>query len=183
MFCGGACRAAWANRPFETRFWEHVQKSEGCWLWTGNRSKSGYGVLIAKNHPREPDQRQLRAHRVSYELHHGEIPDGLVVCHGCDNPQCVNPDHLFLGTNADNSADMVSKGRQATGERNAAHVYPARRPQGERHGNAVFTDDHIRTIRKRREAGESYHAIAKDFGVMRSTIRTICLGLTWKHVT
>lgn len=91
--------------PTEKRFWERVNKQpDGCWLWTGTTNLRGYGILARNN------TMQL-AHRFSYELHKGVIPDGMFVCHSCDNPPCVNPDHLWLGTNADNVSDMVAKGR------------------------------------------------------------------------
>lgn len=88
-----------------TRFWRHVEKTDGCWLWVGGRANGGYGRFGAL-----PD-RIVYAHRFSYELHKGPIPDGMFVCHSCDNPSCVRPDHLFAGHNVDNVRDMVAKGR------------------------------------------------------------------------
>ncbi len=91
------------------RFWSKVRQSGGCWIWTAGLSKSGYGKFA-------PSHRQtVGAHRVSYELFNGEIPDGMCVLHRCDNPPCVNPHHLFLGTQVDNVADRNSKNRQARG--------------------------------------------------------------------
>lgn len=93
--------------PPEVRFWAKVDKAgpDECWLWTASTNK-GYGQLAIK-----PSPQPVMAHRFSYELANGPIPDGLAVCHTCDNPPCVNPAHLFLGTKGDNNRDMVAKGR------------------------------------------------------------------------
>ncbi len=99
------------SHPLEDKLWRYVEKSDGCWLWVG-RSKTwnGYGVIQHKH-------RALRAHRVSWEIHNGPIPVGLCVLHRCDTPACVCPDHLFLGTDADNNKDRSLKGRSVTGSR------------------------------------------------------------------
>ena len=96
-----------AHRPAEIRFWEKVNKTDTCWLWTAQRTTGGYGVFRIRN-PRA----QTTAHRVAWEMAHGPIPDGLNVCHHCDTPSCVRPDHLFLGTQRENLRDMTVKGRR-----------------------------------------------------------------------
>lgn len=94
--------------PEADRFWKWVQKGDGCWLWTGRISPTGYGLFdwyrSVRSHPR-------LAHRMMYTLSVGPIPEGLCVLHRCDNPPCVNPAHLFIGTQQDNMADKVAKGR------------------------------------------------------------------------
>lgn len=98
-------RRVYVRGDVATRFWAHVEKGPGCWLWTGARTWSGHGTFNVGA------KKFDRAHRVAYRLVHGAIPDGLVVCHQCDNPPCVNPAHLWLGTQGDNLRDMMAKGR------------------------------------------------------------------------
>lgn len=93
-------------RPLADRFWEKVRKTDGCWEWLAYTCKFGYGRIGGVR------GQVLDAHRVSWELHNGPIPEGICVLHHCDNPPCTNPDHLFLGTLSDNLADMYAKGRQ-----------------------------------------------------------------------
>lgn len=149
------------KRTPEERFWFYVEKGPDCWGWTGHTS-SGYGVVTGH-------RGQVKAHRFSYELHCGPIPDGLHVLHECDNPPCCNPAHLFLGTQIDNVADMIAKGRnsRATGS------------VGTKHGMAKLTDDAVRTIRA--TSGPA-RKLAVKFNVSESTIYMIRGGHIWKHL-
>lgn len=106
FYCSKPCRRTGllTKTPPEERFWDKVVKTESCWLWDASVDRKGYGKI---NHNGKPKS----AHRLSYEIAYGPIPEGMFVCHKCDNPPCVRPDHLFIGTNKDNMADMKSKGR------------------------------------------------------------------------
>lgn len=142
-----------AREPVRLRIERSIERVGECWLWRGTKGRDGYGVMTV-------GRRQVRAHRASYEAFHGD-PAGRLVCHRCDNPLCVNPDHLFLGSPADNTADMIAKGRRARiagPVHHATKILPEQRP----------------IIRARREAGESLKAIAVDYGVALQTISGIC---------
>lgn len=141
--------------PPEERFWRKVLKTETCWMWTGGTSGWFYGSFSYI------DGKKIYAHRYSYELANGEIPEGMLVCHSCDNPKCVRPDHLFLGTYQTNIDDREMKKR------------------GNRSPQKLTWED-VFIIRERRKAGESYQSIAKDYDVSGSTIGGISKNKTWK---
>lgn len=149
------------------RFWSYVEKSDGCWVWRGARNYRGYGRFKWQGV-------HYRAHRFSWLLEHGTEPEpGLLVCHRCDNPACVRPDHLFVGTHADNTADMFAKGRE--GEH--------RRRRGEESPCAKLTEAKVREARERHARGVPYRRLAEEYGVTFDTIRDAVRGFTWKHVT
>lgn len=154
------------------RFWSKVHKSDGCWLWIGSTGAKGHGQISLGGRR----GRREAAHRVSWRLHFGDIPEGLLVCHRCDNPPCVRPDHLFLGTQGDNMRDCAQKGRDA------ATVHPERRPRGDAHGKARLTAEAVLAIRTAHAAGVSHYALAREHGVERTTIGAVVRRLTWTHI-
>lgn len=144
-------------------FWERVSKGDGCWQWSRGKNRNGYGVVRGKS-------RQLKSHRVAYELSVGPIPDGMCVLHRCDNPACCRPDHLFLGTVDDNNKDKKSKGRGKVNK-------------GERNGMSRLTDSDVLAIRERYAAGGIFHSqLAAEYGVTSSLICNIIKGRRWSHV-
>ena len=151
------------SRPLEERFWSNVLKTDSCWLWTAGLDNHGYGYSMT------PNKQSGKAHRVAWELTNGEIPAGLGVLHRRDNPRCVNPDHLFLGTQADNMHDMWRKGRGAD-------------RRGENQGRHVLTEDQAREVLRRALTGEDQSLIASEFGVHRVTVCSIKNRRTWKHL-
>ncbi len=155
--------------PTLSRFLSHTTTTEcGCIEWTGTL-KHGYGIY-----------RQRLAHRVSWELHYGPIPAGACVLHHCDNPPCVNPLHLFLGTQLDNVHDMDDKGRRSRG---ASHRDSVKRmARGERVGSSVLTEEQVRWAREQRLRGRKYADIASTLGRPVATVRHACSGETWGHV-
>ena len=150
-----------AARPIKDRFLEKIRKTEGCWEWTGVKLPKGYG------HMGIPGGKSLYAHRLSYMLHIGEIPDGLFVLHKCDNPSCVRPSHLFLGTAADNSRDMVRKGRSRSGEK---------------HPRSTLREIDVVEMRRLYGGGKRICDLAKMFGIGRPAVHQIVNFDRWKGI-
>jgi hypothetical protein len=164
---------------FLARYWARVDKSGDCWLWTGGKTVAGYGILYQGGR----GSRRIYAHRVAWELANGPIPDGLLVCHACDTPPCVNPAHLWLGTDSDNAWDKSRKGRSTTGDKHGLRLHPERVPRGERSGAAKLTEVDVRTIRIRYAGGGvTQQRLADEYGVVNSLICLIIKRRLWAHV-
>lgn len=151
--------------PFDERFWSKVDRSGGpdaCWLWTKGTFNTGYGSVGTG-----PNSHIARgAHCVAWELAYGPIPDGLCILHRCDNRACCNPAHLFLGTRADNTSDMLAKEREARGARLSRKL----------------TEADVLSIRSRVASGETRASMAHEYGLSWAGIQSIILHKTWRHV-
>ncbi len=154
----------YSHMSLSERFEQKVQyeANTGCWLWSGAMERHGYGLIIA-----ETRQNPRLAHRVSYELHRGEIPHGLCVCHRCDTPACVNPDHLWLGTQRANIQDASRKRRM---------------PLGERQGNSKLKNAEVISIRALAAEGRNQYEIAALFGISQPTVSEIVARKKWPHI-
>ncbi len=161
--------------PPEIRFWKLVSKSQDCWNWTGflTRDKGGgYGLF------RLVQGKETRAHRYSWTLHNGQIPDGLWVLHKCDNRKCVNPEHLYLGTHDDNMRDGVLRKRFRRGKKPDAWIV-----RGEGHGRSILTNSQVLEIRMHcAERKLKQSEIAVLYGVKECTINEINTRKSWKHI-
>lgn len=179
------------SRPFETPWSRHkycsqrcvyeahvVRRSRGCWGWNGVKNAAGYGVMHSLRINGE--RSRLFAHRFSYEINFSFIPEGLYVCHRCDNPECTRPSHLFLGTTADNTHDSMRKGRNSPPPRAPQHFQNKDNwKRGSGHYAARLTEDQVREIRG---SSERTTDVAERFGVAKTTISMIRRGRTWKHL-
>lgn len=156
LTCLTLCYKVYAKAFCSTkcRFMSYVEKTETCWIWNGARNGRGYGKVCFESNP------NATAHRSSYQLFKGPIADGLSVCHSCDNPSCVNPDHLWLGTIQDNKKDQIDKNR----------------------GGVKLKANQVLEIRKMYEYGIGSLTIAKLFKVTCGTISSIAKRRIWKHI-
>lgn len=173
-------------RSVAERFWQYVDRHgpNGCWVWTASRDLHGYGQIFRGGHRQAGS---MRAHRVSWVLHYGPIPNGLGVLHHCDNPPCVRPDHLWLGTPRDNSEDRDRKGRTRPPSRPAVtwqQQHPERILRGAQISTAKLTDALVLEMRRRYAAGDgSYKSLAREYGISKATCAEILTGKIWRHVT
>jgi hypothetical protein len=146
-----------------------------CLVWSKGKLKAGYGKIKWK-------RKTVLAHRASYSAFNGPIPDELCVCHKCDNPSCVNPEHLFLGTYLENNLDKKEKGRSASGSNHGSKTKPERFARGERAGNVKLTEVEVKEIRRFDNLGWLQEDIAAHFNVKRATVSHIVTRRNWKHV-
>lgn len=155
--------------PPKVRFWARVNREAGadaCWPWTGGKTSAGYGAIMV-------NYKNILAHRFSYELHNGPIPEGMFICHKCDNPACVNPTHLFLGTPQDNMDDMISKGRQVLTEPPTFF--------GEDHPNAALTWEQVDEMRQLFATGQCSPAeLASRYHITKANVGYIIHWRTWR---
>lgn len=142
------------------KFFQNIIKTESCWIWNGKKLPKGYGAFLLNS-------AKILAHRFSYFYHFGVLPNDLCVCHTCDNPSCVNPNHLFLGTRKDNMKDMVNKGRSRTGEK---------------HHNLKLTEELVLEIRERARNGENRNQMAREYKIHKRHLRAILSRRFWTHI-
>ncbi len=146
-----------------------IIQDNGCWIWQGRKNNTGYGLT----------GKAIMTHRLAWSLRNGTIPGGMFICHSCDNPPCCNPDHLWLGTHAENMADCKAKGRYHLGEANGMRKHPERHASGENSGAAKLTLKQVEEIRRKHAEGLSRRALGEEFGVTSQAIGKIVLGKTW----
>lgn len=169
-----------ANRAPKVRrlLYRRVRRGAGrrctCWEWTGTRNKGGKGGTHGRMFL---DGRMVLAHRLSWELHVGPIPEGMCVLHKCANPPCVNPRHLYVGTQADNARDRSADGNSTKGRAMPECGHP-----GESHRCAKLTDEKVREARRRYANGETQADLAREMGVRNNTLSVAIRRKTWRHV-
>lgn len=152
-----------SHMSIEDRFMQRVRKTDSCWLWLGSKDRDGYPLFMAEIN----GERFRKGHRVSYAMFRGKVGNGILVCHTCDNPSCVNPDHLFLGTSDDNMKDKAAKGR-------------SRVPQGEKSPHAKLTQEQAQAILI---DARPYIAIANEYGISATTVGSIKQRASWPELS
>jgi hypothetical protein len=141
------------------RYWKYVEKTDTCWLWKASLNTYGYGCFWW-------NKKQWQAHRVAWIIAHGHIPEKLLL-HSCDNPRCVNPDHMREGTQKDNMLDKTSRKRQAVGERA---------------GQAKLKEQQVLEIIEKHKNGQSMESLGRDYGVSATAVKYIVIGRNWSHL-
>lgn len=158
------------------QFWAYVKKTDGCWEWIGARTVEGYGNLLWRGS-------YSKAHRVALALDGRPLPPGMCALHKCDNPPCVRPDHLYVGTKQQNAIDRETRGR---GVHLRGDAHPARRDKGSRagtrNGRSKLNEAKVREIRERRKAGESAKVLGSEYGVSTTVIYHIEQRKLWAEV-
>lgn len=159
----------YSQGTLEERFWKFVDKSDGCWSWNGSKQQKGYGLIQDAPIKGKSRGKTLLAHRVSYQMHYGDLQSGDFVLHSCDNPQCTNPAHLRKGTQSENIKEAIEKRRK--------FVPNAR---GEQNPRSKLTEEQVRFIKSHPELG--HKAIGDMFGLSLNCIRSVRIGRTWAHI-
>jgi len=164
-FCSNTCRHNADTQNLETRFWSKVEIKDffDCWNWTANKTPQGYGRFQLKR------KKSVSAHRLAWELTYGKIPNGLHVLHKCNNPSCVNPSHLKLGTNQDNVDDKLRANRQP-------HIC------GQNVATSKLTESQVREIFALLAEHRSYKEIAERFSISTHSVSNFNIGISWKHL-
>lgn len=164
------------TKTLEQRFWEKVTKTESCWLWNAATFKTGYGAIGVGS-------KVEYAHRLSWNIHFGEIPNGHEVCHKCDVRNCVNPSHLFTGTRLDNVRDAVSKGRNAKGSTSGMRLHPERHHRGEWHPQHKLRECDVVSIRNMyKTTAMSQKQIGQLFAITQTAVGLIVRKKRWAHI-
>lgn len=161
-------RGHYPRKPIDERVWSRVNiphEGFGCWEWGGRKNACGYGTVSFL-------KKSTLVHRWVYASIHGEIPEGKCICHSCDNPACVNPSHLWEGTQQENIQDAVGKGRMRGSDK-----------KGQGHSQAKLTDEDVLAIRRRTSSGEQQGVVAKDYGVSTATVCNIHHRKSWTHLS
>ena len=166
-------------------FWTYVKQTQDCWLWEGGKHSATYGYFcLNAYHNAHKKNLSILAHRFIYQALYGLLPQGICVCHHCDNPPCVRPSHLFAGTRHANNTDRAQKGRSGANIGLAMKRYPERRVHGERQHSAKLTAAQVQQIRTWYQEGiMSQRALARHFGLGKSAIVKVIRKQTWKHVS
>jgi hypothetical protein len=172
------------------RYIKKLYGEDSCWEWQGCRHHTGYGVIQYKN-------KQHRTHRLMYQLFVEEVPNGLLVCHKCDNPPCCNPRHLFVGSYRDNLMDAFKKGRIKTGDESSSRIhrdsfpsgdkhwmrlYPEKVPRGDKSPRAKLSSSNVLELRRLRSEGVKITDLARKFGVSDTHVKYIIYRKSWTHI-